>query len=198
MNRDEYISELQKRLAGLSEAEIADAIAYCEEYFNEAQDEETATQELGSPAKFAAQLKAEAVIKETHSDTDSKASSPIKKLLWLLAGIFALPIALPLLLTACIMVFVCVVLLFVSALVGIILFVTCIYAGITSLITAFMYISVPADMMMHIGITFICIGVAWLSFSILLLIMNRAMPYLIRKSSDFYHRHKGERTYETA
>jgi len=198
MNRDEYISELQKRLAGLSDAEIADAIAYCEEYFNEAQDEEKATQELGSPAKFAAQLKAEAVIKETHSSTDRKASSSMKKLLWLLAGIFALPLALPLLLTACILVFVGVVLLFVFAFVGMILFVACIYVGITSLITAFMYLKVPADMMMHIGIACICIGAAWLSFGIIVWIMKRAMPYLIQKSSDFYHRHKGERTYETA
>lgn len=190
MNLEEYTAELKKRLEGLSETDINDAISYCEEYFNEAEDEEAAINELGSPAKFAAQLKAEAVIKETKSNSE-KQPNIIKSILWIFMGICALPIALPLLLTAVILLFTALLLAAIFVLVAFVMFWACVYTAITSFITGFMNIGAPADFLIHIGFSLICIGIAALSFSLINILMKKTLPFFIQKLSDFYHRHKG-------
>lgn len=191
MNREEYITDLKKHLVGLSETEIADAIAYCEEYFDEAENEDAAVEELGSPAKFAAQLKAEAVIKEVQSDKERKHPNMMKSFLWIIMGICALPIALPLALTAAIMLFVVVFLLFVFILLAAILFAVCIYTAAASFAAGFINIASPPDLMMHIGFSLICIGIAGLSFALAYTLIKKALPFFIQKLSEFYHRHKG-------
>ncbi len=191
MNREEYTKELKKRLEGLDENDIADAIAYCEEYFNEAESEEAAIKELGAPAKFAAQLKAEAVIKEAKGENQRKQSSAIKSLFWIIMGICALPIALPLALTAAILVFVFFILLFVFITVAIVLFVTFIYTAIASVVFGLMNINAPADMITHIGFSLICIGVAGLCFALSYTLIKKALPFFIERLSSFYHNHKG-------
>lgn len=191
MNREEYTKELKKRLEGLDENDIADAIAYCEEYFNEAESEEAAIKELGAPAKFAAQLKAEAVIKEAKGENQRKQSSAIKSLFWIIMGICALPIALPLALTAAILVFVFFILLFVFITVAIVLFVTFIYTAIASVVFGLMNINAPADLITHIGFSLICIGVAGLCFLLSYTLIKKALPFFIQMLSSFYHRHKG-------
>ncbi len=191
MNREEYTKELKKRLEGLDENDIADAIAYCEEYFNEAESEEAAIKELEAPAKFAAQLKAEAVIKEAKGENQRKQSSAIKSLFWIIMGICALPIALPLALTAAILVFVFFILLFVFIMLAVVLFATCIYTAIASVISGFMNITAPADLITHIGFSLICIGVAGLCFLLSYTLIKKALPFFIQILSSFYHRHKG-------
>ena len=191
MNREEQTEKLKKRLEGLDENDIADAIAYCEEYFNEAESEEAAIKELGAPAKFAAQLKAEAVIKEAKGENQRKQSSAIKSLFWIIMGICALPIALPLALTAAILVFVFFILLFVFITVAIVLFVTFIYTAIASVVFGFMNINAPADMITHIGFSLICIGVAGLCFALSYTLIKKALPFFIERLSSFYHNHKG-------
>lgn len=190
MNREEYIAELKNSLAGLSELEISDAIAYCEEYFNEAESEHAAITELGSPSKFAAQLKAEAVFKEAQSESDSRPRT-MKSLIWIIMGICALPIALPLALTAVILLFVMVLLLFVFILLVVILVVVFVYVAIASFVSGFMYMGAPADFMVHIGVSFICIGIAGFSLVLVYILMKKALPFFIQKLSEFYHRHKG-------
>lgn len=191
MNREEYTEDLKKRLEGLDENDIADAIAYCEEYFNDAESEEAAIKELGAPAKFAAQLKAEAVIKEAKGENQRKQSSAIKSLFWIIMGICALPIALPLALTAAILVFVFFILLFVFITVAIVLFVTFIYTAIASVVFGLMNINAPADMITHIGFSLICIGVAGLCFALSYTLIKKALPFFIERLSSFYHNHKG-------
>lgn len=188
MNREEYTAELKKRLEGLNEAEINDAILYCEEYFNEAENDEAAISELGTPARFAAQLKAEAVIKDSKSDNER---NNMKSLVWIIMGICALPIALPLALTVAILLFVFVLLLFVFTMLAVILFAVCIYVAIASFVTGFLNIGTPADLLIHLGFSFICIGVSILSFSLGYLLLKKMLPYFIQRLSDFYHRHKG-------
>lgn len=64
MSKQEYIHQLKAKLKGLDEKEIEDAITYCEEYFDDAGEgnEEQVIKDLGTPGKFAAQLKAESII----------------------------------------------------------------------------------------------------------------------------------------
>ena len=55
MNREEYLKRLSFLLKDLQEEEIEDAIAYYEDYFEEAgeEKEEQVIKELGSPEKIA-------------------------------------------------------------------------------------------------------------------------------------------------
>ena len=58
MNREEYLKRLSFLLKDLPEEEIEDAIAYYEDYFEEAgeEKEEQVIKELGSPEKIATML----------------------------------------------------------------------------------------------------------------------------------------------
>ena len=53
MTRGTYLRELKKNLSSLSEAEIADAIAYYSNYFDDANDDQKVINELGTPAELA-------------------------------------------------------------------------------------------------------------------------------------------------
>ena len=66
MKKAEYIAELKRRLANFSPSEVEDAVSYCEEYFEEAGDgdDQQVIDDLGTPAQFAAQLKAERSIRQ--------------------------------------------------------------------------------------------------------------------------------------
>jgi uncharacterized membrane protein len=97
MNRAEFMAELERHLARLDDREREDAIAYYNEYFDEAgpEDEARVIAELGSPARVAAQIRADAAVKGMGT-TDAP---PVKKgisTIWLvILGILALPIAVP-------------------------------------------------------------------------------------------------------
>ena len=56
MKKYEYLSELEKRLSALPEAERRDALNYYEEYFDAAgtDNEDATAAELGDPAEAAA------------------------------------------------------------------------------------------------------------------------------------------------
>ncbi len=56
MNRDEFLSELERLLSGLPEQEQEEAMQYYRDYFDDAgpERETEALQELGSPRKAAA------------------------------------------------------------------------------------------------------------------------------------------------
>lgn len=95
MGRTEYMAELESRLQSLPEEERKAALNYYEEYFNEAgvQRERNAIDELGPPAKIAAQILADVTY------TGAVHAKPKKKLSALVAiaiGIFAVPVGLPL------------------------------------------------------------------------------------------------------
>lgn len=59
MNREEYLKRLSFLLKDLTEEEIEDAIAYYEDYFEEAgeEKEEQVIKELGSPEKIAKMIR---------------------------------------------------------------------------------------------------------------------------------------------
>ena len=59
MNREEYLKRLSFLLKDLPEEEIEDAIAYYEDYFEEAgeEKEEQVIKELGSPEKIARMIR---------------------------------------------------------------------------------------------------------------------------------------------
>lgn len=106
MSKQEYIHQLKAKLKGLDEKEIEDAITYCEEYFDDAGEgnEEQVIKDLGTPGKFAAQLKAESIIREEETGTKKK-NSAFRNFWIVLIGLCALPLAFPILLVVAIILF---------------------------------------------------------------------------------------------
>ena len=114
MKKAEYIAELKRRLANFSPSEVEDAVSYCEEYFEEAGDgnDQQVIDDLGTPAQFAAQLKAERSIRQEQQHRNHRRgnnpNSSLKNAGMIILGICALPIALPLLFAATIRICPCV------------------------------------------------------------------------------------------
>lgn len=111
MNRADYIAELMARLDALPLAEREEAISYYSEYFNEAgpQMEASVIEELGPPSKVAGQILADyqpgysvvPEIKKGGGKTRVKKASDIKTgdkktgIGAIVLGIFAAPVAVP-------------------------------------------------------------------------------------------------------
>ncbi|MDR3295351.1 MAG: DUF973 family protein [Clostridiales Family XIII bacterium] len=107
MDRKEFMARLADRLSHVPADEREDAVAYYEEYFDDAgpENEERVIGELGSPEKIAAQVKADAAVKGLRSE----ARTPVKKgasAIWLVVlGVLALPVAMPLAVAALAVIF---------------------------------------------------------------------------------------------
>ena len=82
MSKQQYLEELRVRLKGLSQDEIEDALSYREEYFDDAGEgnEQQVIADLGSPYKFAAQIRADAEIRR-HNTTFANDQNTTKKAL---------------------------------------------------------------------------------------------------------------------
>lgn len=98
MNR-QCLSRLAAELAKLPKEEIQAALEFYSEYFDEAGPEHEAEviAELGSPEQVATQIKADYAVKQMDSPEGQR--SPRKGItaaIWVVLGIFAAPIALPL------------------------------------------------------------------------------------------------------
>ena len=128
MKKAEYIAELKRRLANFSPSEVEDAVSYCEEYFEEAGDgnDQQVIDDLGTPAQFAAQLKAERSIRQEQQHRNyrrgNNPNSSLKNAGMIILGICALPIALPLLFAAIAVMFALVITVFALGVAGIVSF----------------------------------------------------------------------------
>lgn len=97
MNRRDFFTVLIKELKNIEPSELQDVLQYYNEYFDEAgiENEQNVIEELGSPQKIAAAIRATSTIKyyEQENQTTKKSFNT----LWITIGtIFAAPIALPL------------------------------------------------------------------------------------------------------
>lgn len=105
MNKQTYLSELQKYLKRLPEKDYQEAIAYFTEYFEDAgsENEQQVIEELGSPKEAAAELLANLLDRKVtieaqrHMENKRAGANPV--LLAVLA-ICAAPVGIPLLLAA--------------------------------------------------------------------------------------------------
>lgn len=147
MNRQEFMYRLAAELSKMPRDEMRAAMEYYDEYFDEAgpEREQEAIQELGSPEKIAAQIKADYAMRQLGEPGMGR--SPRKGLrafLWVILGVFAAPVALP----VAIALGVCVLAVFI-----------CLFAVAISLIIAFGATCVS-------GIALVGVGIAGLSGSV--------------------------------
>lgn len=191
MNREAYLLELKERLSGLQEEEIADALNYCEEYFNEAENEEAAVADLGTPTKFAAQLKADSACRSETVKTSNHTPALLKRMMMIFMGICALPLALPFLLCAILLILTFIVLLAVLVSAAFIAVVILGYGSVASLISLLIHVRSLGDGMIHIGISLIFLGFALLGMLTLRYLMKRVFPLFVERIALFYQRQKG-------
>lgn len=103
MTKETYLERLEKLLEGMDPKEKEEALAYCREYFEDAQDKdvEQIIKELGTPEEFAEQLKSDESLKQkitppefkyqmkNVSNEMSKTSRKKSKLPFIIVGVIA-------------------------------------------------------------------------------------------------------------
>lgn len=163
MDKETYLRILSRKLNGIDEEEKEDAICYVREYFEEAgvENEKTVIEELGSPSKFAATIKANTAskdLKEDHEKISRYPHSNMKKIITVFLGICAMPIALPLLMALILVGFAFFLVIFAFGLVVVSGIGALFIAGIPMLIKGFTTFETPANALISAGGGLIVIG----------------------------------------
>ena len=99
INKVEYLRQLAQKLSALPKNERQDALEYYDGYLSDAEDEQEAITQLGSPGEVASDILADYMSqKPIQGYANFKTRKQGAKVAWaFLIGIFALPIGLPLL-----------------------------------------------------------------------------------------------------
>lgn len=191
MDRQTYIEALKKELNGYSQDEIDSAIEYVNEYYDETENPEEVEKALGTPEKFAKQIKAERAI-EREKKGESKGCG-IGVLMAVIIGVLSLPISIPLvfILLAFVITIVVVVLGIVIALIGIgiaipvaIIFVLGTGVGLIA--------SQPALGFFMVGMAFVGIGVGIFVLLIIYWVIKFAVLMLIRLFTWIFNKIRGK------
>lgn len=204
MTKKEYIYHLKNRLRNLPIDEVESAVDYVSELFDEAGEEnaEEVARDLGSPAKFAAQIRAEYAINQHCLPEDTtavyrekpKSNNGWKTLALILLGIAALPVGLPLVLVLAVLIFVAVVvgvcLLFALGcvlLAGFIAVCSLVYEGFKMLTVSL------ASGLMSIGLGLIGISGVVLIATAAIYLFIKLKPIVINGFANLYNRLKGDK-----
>ncbi|MDD3403663.1 MAG: DUF1700 domain-containing protein [Hespellia sp.] len=106
MTKTEYMNQLSKKLKKLPRDAYQEAMEYFEEYFAEAENEETAIKNLGSPQEAADQIITNLAIQNVDEDDGNKSVKKSFSAIWIgVLAVFAAPIGLPLALALVIVIF---------------------------------------------------------------------------------------------
>lgn len=183
MNRMEFFKQLERELQGISEGEANEVLAYYNEYFDEAgiENESAVLQELGSPEKIVAQLKAESAVKKLEREEAPTVKKGVSAIWLVVLAIFAAPIALPLGIAAVILVLS----LSLTALAVVLSLAIAVIAALISGIfmvgfgLANLFTSIPMSLM-HIGIGLAALGVSLL-LGIVVIFVARGLSRFIAK-----------------
>lgn len=197
MNRQEYLNELRQCLNGAASKEGEDAIRYCEEYFDEAgpENEQQAMEELGKPSKFAAQIKAEAAIRSNEQTDNRREKKPFHNIWMIFLGILALPLAVPLLLTAIALMFVFFAVVIVLIMAGFVMAAAGLLGSLVFFVSV-LIIPFSADSIMRIGGGFLLLGLGLLLVLGMYHALHAVIPWFTKIAAKLYEKAKGGRTNE--
>lgn len=200
MNKETYINELSIKLADLAQNDREDAIAYCQEYFDEAGlgNEEQVIQEIGTPSKFAAQIKAEAAIKKvaTLDKNPKTGNQTFKNVGTIILGICALPLALPLSITVVALLFSFIVVVLCLLFAGVLSVGAILFSGIPLIVSGIANMGNPTNAFIAIGGGLLAIGVGFLLSMVLILLIKIAMKFFTKAITSFYQKIQGGRRNE--
>lgn len=201
MDKETYIRILRRKLNGLNEEDIEDAIDYVSEYFDEAGEENLSSvlQELGSPSKFAATIKANTATRDFHCDVKQSPRanvSNLKKIVTICLGICALPVALPLILVMFALMFVFFCLMIAFALTAFAGLMACLISGIPLIIRSFFLIGDTGNSLLNAGAGFISIGIGLLLMIGGIKLVRFMIPAFTGFITRLYTKLKGGHSYE--
>ena len=217
MNRQEFMFDLNRRLSRLPEQDRAEALNYYNEYFEEAGPEAEAevAKNFGDPAKVAAQIMADSASMQLYRPPVAPAAgggytpytppyhTPVQPqstrqglslVWWILLGIFAVPVAFPLVIAAAAVIFSLLVALFVVLIAFGAVAVALMVAGVISLVVGFgqLFTSLPTGILL-IGYGMIIIAL----FALVVLFLSWAFPKfttgLAGLASKMYNKIKGRK-----
>lgn len=164
-NRDAYMNALKHELRKLPKEDFDAALAYFEEYFEEAgqENEQQAMEDLGTPRQAASELIVSLAVKNSQEPVKHDVKRGFSSVWVGLLALFAAPIALPLALSVALVagaVVLCVVcLLFSLVVVG----AGVLVCGLASIIVGFLYLfRTPANAMANLGLGILSLGLSML------------------------------------
>ena len=182
------MSELRERLDRLPSDEREEALAYYEEYFDEAgpDREQDVLRELGSPASVASRIYADRAVKAARASPHNPRKG-LSAIWFILLAIFAAPLALP-----AIGGLLGLVIAVLAAVFGIgIAAIALLVVGFVTFVSGFIGLfSMPATALVMFGAAFILWGIGKIVFTILgavLSIMSRFISWLFDRSAGGYH-----------
>lgn len=195
MSKEAYIAELRDRLRGLDEQDIEDALSYCEEYFEEAGEgnEQQVMDDLGTPAKFAAQIRAESTIRNTGREY-KRVKNPhtsLRNISVIVLGICAMPIALPLAFAAVAVVFA--MFLAVAALVAaaVVTFISVLASGALLIFNGFFNIGDIGNAFIAFGSGMLCLGFGTFVLILLGWLIKMLLALSTKLITGIYNKAKG-------
>ena len=193
MSKQQYLEELRVRLKGLSQDEIEDALSYCEEYFDDAGEgnEQQVIADLGSPYKFAAQIRADAEIRR-HNTTFANDQNTTKK-----SSLKSI-IALPLLLALVAVIFALFITIGAFAIAGLASVGAIAFTGFPLLVNGFYHLETPGNALIAIGGGLLCIGLGILLLLLFIWLIRTLLPAFMRLVTNLYHKAKEGKHYEKA
>lgn len=188
MSKEQFIRELKENLKKLEQEELDEVLAYYEEYFIEA-GEQQALKELPSPSLIAKQILAENVIKKAEAK-NSTVKTKVSSIWILLMTIFASPIIFPL----AIVFFVFVICLGIFFFIFLVLGFTLTICGIAIAISLFKIAWInPYIILMMLGIGLFLFGAGLLSMLLGYLLLRKMLDAILKKlSRRIQIRKKGE------
>ncbi|MET4560949.1 putative membrane protein [Lysinibacillus parviboronicapiens] len=190
MDRASYLKKLRGKLHRLPAQELDAALAYYEEYFDEAgeENEQQVIQQLGSPSKVASQIMADFALKDF--DTTPASTKKNMTTIWLIIlAILSAPLSLPILATAVALIISlgAVVFSFVIAIVATILGIF--LGGLVALISGFFVLTEHwPTALLFIGVGLIVTGLGVLLFPIIIRIVKKIGLVCVEVLAGLFHK----------
>jgi len=196
MNRASFLKKLRGKLQRLPAHEIDAALAYYEEYFDEAgeENEQRVIQQLGSPSHVASQIMADYALKDLEATSTSNSNSTSTKknmsAIWLIIlAIISAPLSLPLLVVAIALIFSFGAVIF-SVIIAIIATVLGIFfGGIAALISGFFILTQDwPTALLFMGVGFIVTGLGILLFPIVARLIKTIVVVCVEALGKLFHK----------
>lgn len=190
MNRASFLKKLRGKLQRLPAHEIDTALAYYEEYFDEAgeENEQKVIQQLGSPSHVASQIMADYALKDL--EVTSTSTKKNMSAIWIIIlAILSAPLSLPLLAVAIALIFSFGAVIF-SVIIAIIATVLSIFfGGIVALISGFFILTQHwPTAILFMGVGFIVTGLGILLFPIFARLIKTIVVVCVEALGKLFHK----------
>ncbi|KMY33023.1 hypothetical protein ACZ11_13200 [Lysinibacillus xylanilyticus] len=192
MNRASFLKKLRGKLQRLPAHEIDAALAYYEEYFDEAgeENEQRVIQQLGSPSHVASQIMADYALKDLEATSTSTSTKKNMSAIWLIIlAIISAPLSLPLLVVAIALIFSFGAVIF-SVIIAIIATVLSIFfGGIVALISGFFILTQHwPTALLFMGVGFIVTGLGIMLFPIVARLIKTIVVVCVEALGKLFHK----------